>query len=280
MNTILPKYFIATVASLVLIPLLFVLSANMVKSAADHIVISEVRNNVSDEFVELFNPTDSDIDLTGWSLKRKPQDGDPETNLVSALAGEIKANGYFLIAKADTYTGTVTPDQSYSGSIGSDNTILLYDDSETNSLVDKVGFGSASDSEISPASNPGTGSIRRINNDDTDNNSVDFEVLTTSDPQNSSVIQTPIATSTVTPTATPSPTSSPTASPTPTSTPTPTASPTASPTVSPTSPPTSSPSPVNVASFFFPNTVCRMQIHYIRIGFLRMPFAMVSCQRI
>lgn len=68
-------------------------------SAFDNVVINEVQIagvTSDDEFVELFNPTNSAIDLTDWRLTRATAAGN-ESNLVSSLSGTIPAGGYYLI---------------------------------------------------------------------------------------------------------------------------------------------------------------------------------------
>lgn len=158
------------------------------------ILISELKSEgatVKDEYIELYNPNDSVVDLTGWMLRKKTSGGN-ESNLVSssALSGPIPAKGYFLIVPqpnddgTSNYTGSTQPDLFYSGktySFARDNTILLYDPNEE--LKDKVGFGSALDYETSPAQNPTVeNSIGRKWNEvtmtyeDTDNNAIDFEL--------------------------------------------------------------------------------------------------------
>ena len=46
---------------------------------ADHLVISEIRyhqhSSVNNEFVELYNPTDSVVSLEGWKLMYKKREG-------------------------------------------------------------------------------------------------------------------------------------------------------------------------------------------------------------
>lgn len=297
MNITLPRYFIIVITSLVLLPLFFALSSSLVSSAADHVVISEVQirgDDVDDEFVELFNPTSSPIVMENWQLRRMTSSG-TESNLVSDIDATIPAYSYFLIAP-DEYDGTTTRDLNYSTTqrLAANNSVAIYShetvgEDDVYTLVDLVGMGTATVVETLPVV-PGpdaNGSLRRLNNDDTDNNSVDFEVLTLSDPQNSSVSVTPTASSTPTVTVTPTPTSSstPTATASPTATATATASPITSstPTPSPeptaTSTPQASPTPRNVVRFFFPNMTCSMQIKYVRFGFWRMPFAMMVCER-
>ncbi len=159
------------------------------------ILISEIQieglESVRDEFIELYNPNDQDVYLTGFALKKKTSGGS-ESNLVSSVgfSGTIASLGYFLIVPqlnddgSPNYQGEVFPDLYYSGkdySIAADNTILLYD--RCNNLVDKVGWGEAQDFETAPAENPSSGQSlgRKWDEDareyqDTDDNSQDFEI--------------------------------------------------------------------------------------------------------
>jgi len=244
----------------------------IVTAATNHIVISQIQvsgNKASDEFVELYNPTDAAISLTGWALKRKAASQTGTINLLANLSGTIASHGYFLIVSPE-YTGNVTGDMLYtSGSrIGAaDNTILLYNATDT-TPIDTVGMGSSLDFEGSGAApNPTAGGSIERKNDvtggdglDTDNNANDFVLLAASDPRNSTIVITPTqtpsppltpeptASATPTPTDIPIPTSTETPIPTETSTPTvaiPTVMPTETimPTQTPTPAPTSDSSP-------------------------------------
>lgn len=237
---------------------------------ATHVVISEVQvggGTSTDEFIELYNPTNAEVDLTGWELLRKTASGEEFTSLVT-LSGTVPAHGFFLVAHSD-YDGSVTEDVTYSDtSLSANNTLLLED--EENVSVDKVGMGTALDFEgTGTASSPAnersierkalpesvandmvSGGAHNLlgNGEDSDDNDVDFVLrpaASGTEPQNTS------STAEV-PTATPSPTASatPTATATPTSTPTPTQSSTPTPTVtsSPTPTPTATPSPTSTAS--------------------------------
>jgi len=164
------------------------------------ILINEIQTEgktTKDEFIELYNPNNVDVNLLEFSLKKKTSGG-TESNLISSgsFSGIIPALGYFLIAPQINNDGTLnymgleTPDLYYSGktySVAFDNTILLYDN--YGNLLDKVGFGSAKDFETNPTLNPPeAGSIgRKGMGQDTNNNSVDFSVYTEPTPKESSL---------------------------------------------------------------------------------------------
>lgn len=279
------------------------------KAVAGHLVISEIQvrsvANAGDEFVELYNPTGSSVDLAGWMLKRRPPDGDPETTLVASIAGSITPNSYFLITSQEA-VASASADQVYTtGSrIAANNTVTLYDNGS--SAVDLVGFGTAVASETATIANPADGgSVERKantssttssmepggadetagNGEDTDNNTSDFVLRTVSDPQNASspaeVPPTPSPTPTETPTPTitptPTPTETPTSTPTPTETPTPTPSPTETPTPTLTPTPTPIPNPtIQLKGLLFSCT-----IEYVPVKIFGRTFrtAHISCAK-
>jgi hypothetical protein len=198
----------------------------------NHVVISEVAGVGSagntDEFIELYNPTNSPVDLNGWKVQYKSDNGanySGSVTITPAAAANgntvIPAKGFFLLA-AGGYSGTVTPNITYtfdiSGSatrgghvrIGPNLNLAQIDDPNT---VDKLGYGTANKPEGSPAPpHPAAGgSLERKafststsatmaggvdalkgNSQDSDNNANDFVPRTARDPQNaSSATETP-----------------------------------------------------------------------------------------
>lgn len=237
---------------------------SIVKADTTHIVISQIQISgatASDEFVELYNPTDSPIDLGKWRLTRKTSTGGSVQNLVASLSGTIAPKKYFLVTHPAANSSTLA-DAVYSSSssgMTTNNTITLFSDAGV-TVVDKVGMGTAADIEGAAfADNPegGESIVRKAtagstaqslftggneanlgNGFDTDNNANDFVLFTTSLPRNS--------TSTVQPTSIPSITNEPTPSVTtvPSTTPT-TIQPTNTPAVTPSSAPTNTPIPTS-----------------------------------
>lgn len=158
-----------------------------------------------DEWVELYNPTSQDISLASYRLKRKIASG-VENNLVANFAGaSIKAKGYFLISNPTSYRGRVIPDATTTASyvITNDNLISLYDGSL---VVDKLGFGTATNSEASTTDNlqASQAAVRKASinstaitlqssekyaghNRDTDNNREDFVIINSYQPHSSEI---------------------------------------------------------------------------------------------
>lgn len=242
---------------------------NSVQSAlAGHIVISEVQiggaGGADDEFVELYNPTGSSVDITGWRLTRKTAGGINESTLANSLSGSISAHGYFLIAPAVDYTGATAPNQNYSTGtrLAADNTVIIYSDAGT-TVVDKVALGSALDFETAAfPTNPANGqSVERKansasttesmtsgvdvnlgNGEDTNNNSSDFILRESSQPQNASS-SAEIPSSSPAPSPSESPSASPSEEPSPSPSTEPSPSPSIEPSPSPSAEPSESPSP-------------------------------------
>jgi hypothetical protein len=221
-------------------------------SSASHVVISEVQVSgggetsvTTDEFIELYNPTEVDIDITGWKLMKKTAADSAIATLIATLptGSQIKSHGFFLIAHAN-YDGSVTADLIYSDDqFSTNNTVILTDPTEN--VIDKVGMGTAADFEGGEADQVSVPAANRSierkaletstavtmssggadefsgNGYDTNNNKADFVYRTLAqgtDPQNSSspvepsgAIATPTETATPTGLLSPTPTSTPSA---------------------------------------------------------------------
>jgi len=123
----------------------FVLSAAIPASAAN-LVINEVAwsgtaGSTSDEWIELHNPTDVPIDLTGWTLVF----GDAVVHLdrvadatIEVRRSVIEPGGFYLLERTDDDTvSDMTADLIYKGALPNDGIeISLFDREGT--LVDSV----------------------------------------------------------------------------------------------------------------------------------------------
>ncbi|RNL61986.1 ExeM/NucH family extracellular endonuclease [Nocardioides marmoriginsengisoli] len=175
------------------------------QAAATHLVISEAYGGggnagapYTNDFVELYNPTNAAIDLTGMSIQYRSA-----TNTgtgVHVLSGSIAAHSHFLVAEGGGAVGEALPNPDLTGSLNMSATngtvflastvsavTLVPGTSTANAaVVDLVGFGSSNTFETTAAgvlSNT-TAASRNADRDDNDNNSTDFTVGAP-DPQNS-----------------------------------------------------------------------------------------------
>jgi uncharacterized protein (TIGR03437 family) len=198
-------------------------------SAIPAIVISEFRtrgpNGASDEFIELYNPTNRSINIGGWKIRASSSSGTLSTRMIINDGVAIGPNAHFLATNLSGYSGAVAGDQTFSSGIANDGGIAITDANDA--IVDQVGMSAGSgfregmhlaplpsDADQSYERRPGgsTGSQQ-----DTNDNFTDFRLLSLSDPQN--LASNP----------TPNPSPSPPASPTPTISPAPSPSPSPSP---------------------------------------------------
>jgi hypothetical protein len=163
---------------------------------ANDLVISEFRfrgsEGASDEFVEIFNPTASQVNLNGWKLNASNSSGTVGTRYTFSTDVFLQPGQHYLLSNIAVLDG-VTADITYGTGITADGGIALL--RPDNSIVDAVGLsaGSAykegtvlpsltSDADRSYDRNAdGSGSCI-----DTNNNASDFFLRNPSDPQNSS----------------------------------------------------------------------------------------------
>lgn len=181
------------------------------------VVISEIKTaavgNVNNEFIELYNRTDANFDLSNFNIAYTAS----TTSSLAAwtasttLTGVIPARGFYLIGKNGGYAGATSTNKTYSnfsmdevgGYVGLVNPMGM--------AMDMVGYGSLTTPSLaeggSPASAPqANGSIERKaypssspstmiggvhltkgNGSDSNNNSADFIIrsaINLSDPQN------------------------------------------------------------------------------------------------
>ncbi|RKH36840.1 lamin tail domain-containing protein [Corallococcus sicarius] len=190
---------------------------------ADHVVISEIAGQGltvnGDDFIELYNPTDADVDISGWKVLYRTASTTSSTTAFTVLAtlptATIKAHGYFLVAATGYSTTAVPADHLWgntdisgaTGNVRLGTASVSLDPTATDGVIDTVGFGTGRtvvEGAAAPAPAGRGGSIERKarvtsdatsmlaggadvaagNGHDSDDNSLDFVPRTERQPQN------------------------------------------------------------------------------------------------
>lgn len=242
--------------------------------APTHLVVSEVMTggaSASDEFIELYNPSDAALPLEGLEVVYVTASGATVTRKAAWSPGapSVAPGGHLLIANE---AGIFAPlaDVQYANGLAAGGGSVALRVQGAATAIDAVGWGTTASTWLEPRAAPAPpagSSLERLpggssgSTQDTDANLVDFVVQPLPDPQNSSSppVLPPGASTTPSPTAnasestsadpsaTPSDSASPVPSespdPTPIETLVPTAVPTASPAATSTLAPTVTPEP-------------------------------------
>ncbi|MFL5352879.1 amidohydrolase family protein [Archangium sp.] len=201
----------------------------VVETLPPHLVISEFAPQgvsatgstvATDEFIELYNPTNAEVDLSGWVVQYKSAAGATYSGTFTLPAGaKIVSHGYYLVTSSG-YTNTAVPgDANYgtalsmaAGATGGGH-VRLGKPGTTSAIadplvVDTVGYGTGNSPEttsITPMAvaagsferkayanstattmSAGGSDAAKGNGYDSDNNAADFVVRPTRDPQNAS----------------------------------------------------------------------------------------------
>ncbi len=199
------------------------------------VVISEFRtrgpNGANDEFIEIFNNSDSQVVIGGWKIRASNSTGTVGTRVTITANTILPARSYFLLTNSSGYSGSTPGDQTFSSGITNDGGIAITLSDDT--VIDQVGLstGSAfregahllplpSNIDQSYERKQGASGTRQ----DTADNVNDFQLLAPSSPQNLNGTipgPSPVPSASPTPSATPTPQASPSPSPTATPSPTP-----------------------------------------------------------
>ena len=177
----------------------------------NHPVISEIQINGAtalQDFIELYNPTSSSIPIAGWKLRKRISSGSEDSVAVIGTGKSIPAHGFFLWANSESgFSTSIGADEATTQNISENNRAALLMPDDT--LVDQVAWGNGTDqfvegtpidngsdqnksmerkayssSTITSMTTGGTHETKG-NGFDSDNNSTDFILRPTSQPQNS-----------------------------------------------------------------------------------------------
>ncbi|MEQ1761880.1 MAG: DNA/RNA non-specific endonuclease [Pyrinomonadaceae bacterium] len=166
-----------------------------------HLVISQFQPGTTavpnDEFVEIHNTSASTVDLNGFRLIYRSQNG---SNDVGPLAlwstSTILQPGQFYLVASSSYTGVITPDAVYDNttcqcslSAANGGLAIRQGDQNTGAVIDAVGWGTGTNIfvEGTRTTAPGSGNSKsRLQSgcQDTDSNSADFSTSTPWAPRN------------------------------------------------------------------------------------------------
>ncbi|QQS60307.1 lamin tail domain-containing protein [Candidatus Falkowbacteria bacterium] len=153
------------------------------------LVISRIQitggtGKTDNDFISIFNKTNSAIDLLGLRLVKRTQSGTTDTTIKSWVDPFLLNPGviYTWANSNNGFAISINADTSSTQTISSDNGIALRLGSEnTGTIIDSVGWGGAQNifvEALAFAQNPGANEIlERIDNQDTNNNSLDFRIL-------------------------------------------------------------------------------------------------------
>ncbi|HEX8458036.1 MAG TPA: lamin tail domain-containing protein [Pyrinomonadaceae bacterium] len=179
----------------------FALSGPVAQAGA--VLISEFRfngpNGTGDEFIELYNNSNADVNLNGWSIVAPAGTGGG--GVLGILSGTIAPRQHYLVAPS-TYSvngypagvgTTATPDAAYTGgAFLDDGGARLIDLNGT--VIDAVGFGSANGTNfregagllpaggLAPGANDQYSFVRKLASgvpQDTNDNAADFVLVST-----------------------------------------------------------------------------------------------------
>lgn len=178
----------------------FVFLSSVQADPADHLVINEVhlasQDSTYDDWIEIYNPTAFDVDVSTWSIQKTNATGGSFYR--KALSGVVEAGGYLLIVRDHIETSQDLKDTAdvlaagSSFSLSSDNVFYLVDDNEDildssdPNIVDYLGLGSALVYEgTGTAPNPldGESVSRSPDGEESDDNSLDFVIQSSPSPK-------------------------------------------------------------------------------------------------
>ena len=167
-------------------------------SSPAKILINEIQitggtNKTKNDFIELYNPNNFQVNLNGYRLVKRTQAGTGD-DLIKSWTTDIfiSANGYYLWANNDYADIPVTPNIATTDIISDNNGIAIrFGAANTGTIIDSVAWGEAQNNFIETtvfSTNPTANQSiqRKFQNNtfiDTDNNAQDFEIQSCPSPK-------------------------------------------------------------------------------------------------
>ncbi len=174
-------------------------AASPAQAVSANVVISEVYGGGGNtgaiwknDFVELYNGSDAAVDVSDWVVQYYSATGTLPASGTATLTGSVAPKHTYLVQMGPganvLATPLPTPDATGTAGMGSSNGRVDLRLADTTTVVDRVGYGTATTAEGSPA--PGlsntTSATRNAPCVDTDVNATDFRA-TEPTPENSTV---------------------------------------------------------------------------------------------
>jgi endonuclease G len=172
-------------------------------AVSPNIVISQFQTGgavAEDEFIELHNIGSTPVDLNGYRLVYRSQNGSNDVGPFAVWTSPtvIQPGQFYFIAASPGYDGGVVPDMIYTPSVclcsmalGNGGLAIRLGPSNTGAIIDAVGWGTGSNIFFEGTRTPSppihTSQARLLNGcKDTDNNLADFSNLNPAVPRNTS----------------------------------------------------------------------------------------------
>lgn len=135
--------FMRRILSLIILIILITLLTKATHAASAPLFsqIQIVGDSVNDEYIELWNPSDTDVNLSGWSIRKKTKSDTTAkgTSLKTFSTGDtIPARGYFLWTNSKSIFSDFS-DATTATSLTDDNSVALFD--KNGNQVDALTWG-------------------------------------------------------------------------------------------------------------------------------------------
>ena len=116
-----------------------------VQGESSSIIIQEVQiagDSTDDEFIELYNSSDTSIDISNWQLRRKTESGSVSSIKVFAKDTLVPPYSYYLWANSKGAFSNIADATTSSSALANNNSIALYTKSGADGLlIDSLSWG-------------------------------------------------------------------------------------------------------------------------------------------